>query len=490
MPQRVSGSGICSVRLALIAMMICLACCSRENTDNASPEGREPVIDPDYSGVTVPGNIAPLNFRIKEEGKGFIVKAVSSDGASIKISSSDGNVRFPMKSWKTLTSGNRIKLVVFANTADGESKRFDTIYIDVAGEKIDPYICYRLLYPGYEYWSEMKIVQRSTESFRESSVFENQLLDNNCVNCHSFRQNDPGKFLLHVRGSHGGTYFVEGDKVTRRSLRIKEMPANAVYPSWHPSGRFVAFSSNKTVQTFHMRPEKNIEVFDLYSSLFIYDVEKNEMFRCPEKDSVKYMETFPCWSPDGRYLYYCRAREAVKDADYRDVKYDLARKPFNPDTREFGSTEILFDARAINKSVSFPAVSPDGKFLVFTLHDYGTFSIWHREADLYLLNLKDGKSLRMNLNSDETESYHSWSSNGRWLVFSSKRGDGLTARPYFSHIDSAGNSAKPFVLPQKDPGLYSRLSKTFNRPEFLTGKIKVAARDFERASKNDAVQAK
>ncbi len=148
---------------------------------------------------------------------------------------------------------------------------------------IDPYLCYRLLYPGYQSWVEMKIVQRSIEDFKETSLFENQLLKDNCVNCHSFKQNNPDRFLLHVRGSMGGTYFVDGQKVTRTTLKTQNMPANAVYPSWHPSGKYVAFSSNKTVQTVHMRPEKNIEVFDLFSSLVIYDVEKNEMFACQEK---------------------------------------------------------------------------------------------------------------------------------------------------------------------------------------------------------------
>ena len=65
----------------------------------------------------------------------------------------------------------------------------------------------------------------------------------------------------------------------------------------------------------------------------------------------------------------------------------------------------------------------------------------------------------MSLNSDETESYHSWSSNGKWLVFSSKRGDGLTARPYFAYFGSPDNVGKPFVLPQKDPTLYKEWRK-------------------------------
>jgi len=268
------------------------------------------------------------------------------------------------------------------------------------------------------------------------------------------------------------------------------MSANAVYPSWHPTGRYVAFSSNRTVQGFHMRPESNIDVYDLFSSLVVYDVERNEMFACPEKDTVKYMETFPCWSAEGEYLYYCRTPQVKEGFDIRQVKYDLVRKSFNPVSGIFGKAEIVFDASAMNKSVSLPSISPDGNYLIFTLHDYGTFSIWHKEADLYLLNLQNGKVKRMSLNSDNTESYHAWSSNSKWLVFSSKRGDGLTARPYFAYIGSADSIGKPFVLPQKDPTLYDRMEKTFNRPEFVSGRINLGPRDFARASKQDPLKTK
>jgi hypothetical protein len=467
--------------------------CKKENTKDPLSLGRVPVIDPDYSGVTIPKNIAPMNFVISEEGKYFTIIATSSNGAHLSVKSTDGVVRFPLKSWKRLLDGkevDKIEIAVYSENNEKRALKYDPIILNVVNEPVDPYLCYRLLYPGYKYWTEMKIVQRSTENFKESSLFENQLLDNNCVNCHSFKQNDPGRFLLHVRGSMGGTYFVNGDKVTRAALKTQNMPANAVYPSWHPSGKYVAFSSNKTVQTFHMRPERNIEVFDLFSSLVIYDVEKNEMFACGDNDTAKYMETFPCWSQAGDYLYYCRTQQVKEGADYKTVKYNLVRKSFDQGSGLFGKAEVVFNANAINKSVSFPAISPDGQYLVFTLHDYGTFSVWHKEADLYLLNLQNGKVDNMSLNSDDTESWHSWSSNGKWLVFSSKRGDGLTARPYFAYFGSPDSVGKPFVLPQKDPTLYHRLEKTYNRPEFVTGRIKIGPRDFARASKKESLKAR
>lgn len=479
--------------LILIFEMFFLSSCKTDQYKNIRETGREPVIEPDYSGVTIPRNIAPMNFIIKEDGNSFRITATSTSGSHLSIRSSDGIVRFPERSWKKLlkdNQGGKIQIEISSENKDRSLTKFNPVYLYVAQEPIDPYLCYRLLYPGYETYFQIKIIQRNIENFKEISLVENQLLKNNCVNCHSFNQNNPEKFLLHIRGSMGGTYFVDGKKIVKTDLKTKEMTSGAVYPSWHPGGRFVAFSSNNIVQSFHAAPEANIEVTDLASSLVLYDTEKNEMSSITEIDTVKYMETFPEWSPDGKYLYYCRAKQVIDSSDFKNIKYNLIRKSFDQESRSFGKTEVVFNALAINKSVSFPRISPDGQFLVFTLHDYGNFSIWHKEADLYLLNLQDGRTDKMSINSNETESYHSWSSNGKWLVFSSKRGDGLTARPYFAYFDSPDQVGKPFVLPQKDPTLYKRLVKTFNKPEFVTGKINLGPRDFEHAAKGESVKAK
>lgn len=467
--------------------------CRTDNYSITQDMGREPIIVPDYSGITIPLNIAPMNFNIQDDGKFFNIMVKSSNGKQLDIKSSDGSVRFKQKLWRNLlvdNKGKKIEFEIFAEDSKGTIRKYDPFYMNVANEPIDPFICYRLLYPGYESWGEMKIVQRSTENFKESSLFENQLLEDNCVNCHSFIQNNPDRFLLQVRGSMGGTYFVEGKKVIRRDLRAGNMPGNAVNPSWHPSGKYVVFSSNKIVQSVNMGHERDNEIYDLSSLLVLFDIERNSISACEETDTAKYMETFPCWSPAGDYLYYCRTKQVKRNFDLRSVKYDLVRKSFDQTSVIFGKPEMVYNALEINKSVSLPSISPDGKYLVFTLHDYGTFSIWHKEADLYLLDLKSGKVDKMSLNSNETESYHSWSSNGKWLVFSSKRDDGLTSRPYFAYFGSPDNIGKPFVLPQKDPTLYDRIEETFNRPEFVQGKIKIGPRDFARASRKESVKAK
>jgi len=467
--------------------------CHRNHNSSSLDAGREPLIEPDYSGVTVPHNIAPMNFSILEEGVHFTIRCISSSGQqSFILKSRDGRVRLPQKKWRALLSDNRGKVIKFEvskKLENGERVKYDPVYMHISDESIDPYLCYRMLYPGYESWSGMKIIQRSLEDFSESSIFENQLLEGNCMNCHTFLNQNPEEFLIHVRGSLYGTYFVDGKAITRRDLRTENMIANAVYPAWHPDGRYVVFSSNEVLQVIHMIPGKRNEFYDQSSKLVIFDSDLNTMKEIGKNDSIKYMGTFPCWSPDGKYLYYCRTKQFEGAFDLAKQKYDLARRSFDPSSGLFGNVEIVLDAQKTGKSISLPNISPEGNYLVFVMHDYGTSPIWHKDADLYMLELNGGRFDIMDLNSTEVESYHTWSSNGKWIVFSSKRGDGITARPYFAYFGSPDEVGKPFVLPQKDPTLYKRLDLSFNRPEFVTGKINVGPRDFAAASRKDPVHA-
>jgi hypothetical protein len=485
--------------IIFLAVLFCISC-KRGPDGNVIKAVNKPLIEPDYSGITIPPNIAPMNFSIIEEGDNFRVIATSGlTGYKIIVNSSDGIIRFNEKSWRKLLNeslGDTIEFRVYSSKKhNGPIEEYKPFQMIVANEKIDPYLVYRLIYPGYYSWSKIKIEQRSLESFSKESLFENQIMEKNCANCHSFNRNSADRFMIHIRGSLGGTYIAEDGKITRTDPKIDAMPGGATYPSWHPEGRYIAFSSNQVRQSFYSLPEKKIEVYDLISSLILYDRKTNEIISITDRDTTKYLQTFPSWSPDGKYLYFCRAPQykSGTNPDMEEIKnthYDLARKSFDSVTRSFGETEIVFNAAEINKSASFPRISPDGKYLIFTMADYGTFPIWHREADLYMLSLLNGACTKMNLNSPETESYHSWSSNGKWLVFSSRRMDGRSGRPYFAHIDSLGNQGKEFVLPQKDPTLYNRMLESFNIPELVNGKIKLNPRDFANASRQEALKAK
>lgn len=482
--------------LVLIFILL-ITGCDNKLTDNPVTVDRLPDIKPDYENITIPPNIAPMNFKVMEEGSSFKITATSDNGGHrLVVRSSDGIVRFREKSWRKLLDesiGEKINFEIISAGRNGV-KKYETFYMQVAKEPVDPYLAYRLIYPGYYNWSTIRIMQRSLESFREETLVDNRILDMNCINCHSFSQYDPGKFMVHIRGSHGATYFAKDGKITKRDPKIDAMPGGATYPSWHPGGRFLAFSSNQVRQGFYARPERTIEVFDLVSAMIIYDLENNETLIAKEKDTTKYLQTFPSWSPDGHFLYYCRAMQVNTETSMtleqiNQTKYDIVRMSFDPENMKLGEPEMVFNASGRSKSASFPRISPDGRFLLFTLADFGTFPIWHREADLYLLDLASGETIRLDINSNDTESYHTWSSNGKWIVFSSKRSDGRSTRPFFAYFSSWDSIDKPFILPQRDPTYYDRLMESFNIPELVKGKIAFNPHDFERVSGETAIKA-
>lgn len=488
-----TNSGILKNIRFLIILPFLLSGCGNKPQEDITLSELTPKLEPDYTDITIPPNIAPLNFFIKEKGSKFFVKFSSGNGAEIELSSENGKIQIPQRKWKKLLqncSGKTIRIDIFSKDREGKWLKFKPITNRVASEPTDPYLYYRLLYPGYESWAELSIDCRSLDSFKSESFIENNIVGQNCVNCHSFNNGKTDDFLFHMRGSMGGTYFYSAGKFKKINLKTKEMKNGAVYPRWHPSGKFVAFSSNKIIQRFHAADNKKVEVSDLESSLVLYDIEKNEIMNIELANKDKFMDTYPEWSPDGKYLYFCRAAQIGEKYDFKEIKYNLFRVPFEIAGRTFGEAELVFDAAQINKSVAFPRISPDGKFLVLTLFDYGCFPIWHKEADLYSINLENFNASRMNLNSDYSDSYHSWSSNGKWLIFSSKRGDGLTARPYISYIEDSGVSDKPFILPQEDPEYYQRFPKSYNIPEFSTFKIDLNPGEIRRLAKTPATPAK
>jgi dipeptidyl aminopeptidase/acylaminoacyl peptidase len=164
--------------------------------------------------------------------------------------------------------------------------------------------------------------------------------------------------------------------------------------------------------------------------------------------------------------------------------------PFDIEQRTFGEPRLLIDAESIGMSALLPRISPDGRYLLFSMAEYGTFHIWHKNSDLYLLDFQNNtiRSLE-EVNSKDTESYHSWSSSGRWIVFSTRRDDGSYTRPYIAYFDEQGRAGKPFILPQKDPDFHLDFLKSYNIPEFMKEPVGISPRKFARTLKGDAIQA-
>lgn len=440
--------------------------------------GRPPAIEPDYRGVVIPPNIAPLHFRLQDGIEAWSAEVTGEQGFSRSFRAASPEVCIPAADWRELleaSKGGHIRFDITGRRADRTWVHFETFEIRVAREDVDPFLAYRIIDPVFGCWGHMSIRQRDLTSFEETAILHNRTFDYDCTNCHSFHDRDPSRMTLQIRSQEAGACMLvtDGGRTARVYTATAFNRSSASYNRWHPNGRLIAFAAIKVMQFFHaVGPTR--DVFDEASDLALYRVDENTVTTTPAISDPAWLETYPEWSPDGRHLYYCRAPQKPVE-EFRAVKYDLMRIAYDAEKDAWGEPETLVAAADTGLSVTHPSVSPDGRYVLFAMCGYGNFSIYRPDSDLYLLDLATGRHRKLPVNSDRADSYHSWSSNGRWIVFSSKRRDGLFTHPYLSYFDEQGEAHRPFILPQRDPGFYGSYLKVFNVPEFVTGQVEVSS---------------
>ena len=463
------------------------------------------VIYPDYDSITIPPNIAPLSFIITDSLADAFVAAYArvDDGSHVLFATAadaSGIIQPDTTAWHDLLKANQGKtlgITIYARH-DTQWVRYQPLTIHVAAEPIDSYVSYRLIEPGYELYRQLGIYQRNLTTYDEAVIYENNRTynddDNHCINCHNYQANDTRRMLFHVRAKHGGTMIIDNGNIRKIAIKHDSILAAGVYPSWHPTLPLVAFSTNLTGQIFHMQHRERIEVLDEASDLLLYDVQGNSVRHIFNTNGQ--FETFPCWSPSGDRLYYVSANVAgflpdslsPKSRDgwvmehHADIRYDVWSVPFDTLTRSFGEPQLEVDCASTGKSASVPRISPDGRFILYTLADYGQFHIWHRTADLWMKPVSGEPPFPLTAaNSSEADSYHTWSGNSRWIVFASRRDDGNFTRLYIAYIDKDGNASKAFLMPQRDPRYNIRLLKSYNVPELTRRPIQVSQEDIRHA---------
>jgi len=474
--------------VAVLLLAFLLTGCRPEWPDSAMDAGRPPKLYPDYAGIVIPPNIAPMNFAVREPADSVVVRLSGQHGTPLVVSGWRGSIRIPPRQWRVLLEENRgSELLVEIAVRDASSTwhRFQTVTNRVAAESVDRYVVYRLLPPIDHLWRKMGIYQRDLETFRERAVLENQSFSydrNGCLNCHSFSANSTARMSLQIRSKSFGKPMVvvrdgTATRVDTTASGFSKMAA--AYHSWHPDGQRIAFSVNK-VSPFEHTVGEHRDVWDNDSDLAVYLLDRDEITTTPAIADPARRETWPSWSADGKSLYFCSAPQIPFERFY-DVKYDLMRIPYEPSTGEWGRPEMLVSSTNSGLSAAQPRESPDGRWLLFSLSPHGNFPIYQPGSDLYLLDRRTGTLQPLDINSEWSDSWHCWSGNGRWIVFASKRDGGVLARPYFSYFDTNGVTHKPFVMPQEDPAFYESLALTYNVPELVAEEIPVSPARLGRA---------
>ena len=506
--------------LLAVAMLLLSSCASNPDVPSSSKEAKcLPAIYPDYCDVTIPCNIAPLNFMLPADEYTACVARITTANGKQQTYGNGVKVQIPEPEWHEMlnaSKGKSLKVEVWGEKA-GEWLSFNPFVIKVAEEPIDEYLSYRLIEPSYVAWTYMEIAQRNLTTFEETQIFNNEITMNDkekgqCINCHSYQNYKTDNMLFHVRLSNSGTVIVNDGKVSRVNLKRDYTISGGVYPAWHPTEKLIAFSTNLTRQAFHTSNPNKIEVYDLASDMILYDVTTDSVTVVSNDSTL--LEVYPTWSPDGKYLYYCKSVPLPEGMDSKDIRasyqkiqYNLYRRSFDVATHNFGDEELVYDAasadksvtlprispdgRYLDKSVTLPRISPDGRYLLFALGQYGCFHSRHHDADIVCipmekytgtaLTAETSSPVDMSLvNSDGySDSYPSWSSNGHWIMVASRRDDDNYSRVYFAYFKD-GKVGKAFLLPQEDPEHNIFLLKSYNRPEFMIEPVKISVDEFSK----------
>jgi hypothetical protein len=391
--------------------------------------------------------------------------------------------RIPSKLWKqvcrrALTSDARLQIKGLklngAGDKAGEVQASESVHFRISRDRADNFIVYRLVSPPF---SSSKTPDLFIRDIRkdEPKLFLSARREY-CVNCHSFssKQGNRGKLSLQVRSMapgekklpvYVGVYDI--DRHTGFRVQLPFEIQMTTYMAWSPDHTKLAFSANQKIAALKPVLYETQLAGMATSDIAVYDLTRDEAFLLPAASDPNMLEVYPRWSPDGTRIVFSRGPVGPHPAH---VIYDLYEVPLDAG-RESAARPI---EGAVNNGRSnyFPRFSPDGKWFSFCQCDGG--DLIRSSSDIYLMrgDLK-GPARRLECNVPyAADSWHSWSSNGRWLVWASKREGGIYAYLYLTHIDEYGHDSPAIRLP-----ITERPHASFNIPEFVAHDPLIGERD-------------
>ena len=463
-----------------LSVSVSLLSCS-SGPDNPTLASQLPEIYPDYIGVTIPADIAPLNFNFADEAIDRMDVTVKGDkGGELHVSGEWAD--FDIDEWHALTEQNQGgKLTVTVCTEkDGQWTQYKDFEIFVSEVRLDDWgLTYRRIKPGYEVGGDIGIYQRELSSFDEYAIITETVVPGRCFNCHTANRTNPNRLTMQMRGEGGGTMIQKDGHQMWVETKTDSTKAAGSYSYWHPQGDYVALAVNSVHQAFFTGTGQRIEVYHTFSNVEVLDTRTNELILSPLLQTDD-LEIFPAFSHDGKWLYYSTSKPCRVPAEYEKVKCSLCRIAFDAEKGVFGETvDTLLNGPATDKSYVLARPSYDGRWLMYCASSRGNFPVSQNDADLWLMDLKTGENRELKeLNTPQSESYHNWSENSRWLVFSSKREDGMYTKLYLATIDEQGRVSKPFLLPQRHPRkFYREMMDAYNCPDFTKSKVELDAHE-------------
>ncbi len=425
-----------------------------------------------YDGASFPRNIAPPLFQWQDTENDLWRLSIRPAGQNepLHVITRRTSWRPDARTWEAIKSaktGEWIDLEVrgLKRTSGGDAEVWmDSSRFRVSTYPADRLIVYRMVTPLFHGYKTPDIHYRFIDSFDADQFLPGE--QTYCTNCHSFPvspdiPSEDIDLAIAVRDQ-----LVP--ETQRRILGLynmgsrsaKTLNINSFFMTWDPEGTRVAVTGGYRVSVRPLITLETQEFYVLTADILIVDSETLEVFPLTGASTPENMESFPTWSPDGKTIVFARAEEISMEEGFAERRYNLYKVPYNDGK---GGEATPIPGASHNEMSNFaPRFSPDGKWLVFNKCDWS--SLVAPSSDLWIMSTEDGaepRPLECNV-PYAMDSHHSWSSNGRWLLFASKRDDGIFARIYLTEIDEDGHASPPVELPCKDDTMMC-----FNVPEFL-----------------------
>ncbi len=432
------------------------------------------IIYPEDGAVFPPNLCRPyVEWEDPDNNLWQVLVAVGEDSEKLTFVTTGKRWRFPSKVWQrvrrnavTRDASVQVKGLKLneARQRMGEVQASEIVHFRISRDPADNYIVYRLVSPPF---SSAKTPDLFARDIRED---EPELFlsarRKYCVNCHCFssKQGNTGKVSLQVRslaaaGEKLPVYLGVYDIDKRSGYRV-QLPFEiqmTTYMAWSPDNEKLAFSANQKIAALKPILYETQLAGMSTSDIAIYDTTRNEAYLLPGASDPNMLEVYPRWSPDQSLIVFSRSPVGDHPAY---ILYDLYAAPV--DGGKESAAFPIEDAVDNGRSNYFPRFSPDGKWFSFCQCDGG--DLIRSSSDIYLKagDLK-GPAHRLECNVPyAADSWHSWSSNSRWLVWASKREGGIYAYLYLTHIDEEGHDSPAIRLPMK-----KKPHASFNIPEFV-----------------------
>jgi hypothetical protein len=398
----------------------------------------------------------PQNYQ------GVFMLQLRSAAAELTVATKQTSWQPDGKQFSPFLTGKEFTATVFM-ASDGITSKSPPVRILIAPAAIQEKIAYRLVQPLFN-----PVLPNSIKifSFNQRNPFTLiEFSGGSCAGCHAYSNNTA---FFNIKKLADRRLFIALQQGRRFQFYQKKIGEFTFFGN-SPDGKYMLIAMNSF--GFFVNKNTITEPFDYpyqRGDIYWFDLQKQTLNPLPGACDPNYVEDMPSFSPDGKYVVFSRYQPEVKHTNPPTAvirAIDLFKVPFNHG--QGGIPAPMKNASFNHQYQYFARYAPNGKWLSFCRGD-GFKGIFARaSSDIYLLSADEDHLIKLNLNRNGImDSWHYWSNDSHWLIFSSNREANRLTAIYLVYIDEQGNDYPPVRL-------VSYPNMKVNTPQFISEDFKL-----------------